>query len=123
MQLSESLVQAEVALKALSEALVGTDANALQACSTDLRDAFMALAVLSQQQRRSGQAIDAALQQRMDAVGSQLAPLREQLVRASAMTGHKLATLLPAQSASATYDALSGRATPAGPARIYRSAG
>lgn len=122
MQLSDSLVQAEAALQALSAALVGTDAGAIEARSADLRDAFMSLAVLSQQHMRSGQALDAGLQQRIDAVGSQLGPLREQLARSSAMTGRKVSTLLPAQSGSPTYDALSGRAPRTSPARIYRSA-
>ena len=122
MQLSDSLAQAEAALQALSDALVGTDANALEARSADLRDAFMSLAVLSQQHSRSGQTLDAGLQQRIEAVGSQLGPLREQLARASAMTGRKVSALLPAQSDSPTYDTLSGRAARTGPARIYRSA-
>lgn len=122
MQLSDSLVQAEVALQALSDALAGTDASALEARSMDLRDAFMSLAVLSQQHSRSGQLLDPALQQRIEAVGSQLGPLREQLARASALTGRKVATLLPSQSSSPTYEALSGRAPRSSPARIYRSA-
>lgn len=122
MQLTDSLAQAETALQALSAALAGTDAGALEARSTDLRDAFMSLAVLRQQHTRSGQLLDAALSERIEAVGRQIGPLREQLARASALTGSKVATLLPAQSANHTYDALSGRAARTGPARIYRSA-
>ena len=122
MQLSDSLAQAEAALKALSAALGGADASALEARSMDLRDAFMSLAVLRQQHSRSGQTLDAALQQRIEEVGNQLGPLREQLARASALTGRKVSTLLPAQVASPTYEALSGRPVPTSPARIYRSA-
>lgn len=121
MQLTDSLAQAETALLALSSALAGTDANALEARSAELRDAFMSLAVLRQQHTRSGQALDAALRERIEAIGRQVGPLREQLARASALTGSKVATLLPAQSTS-TYDSLSGRTARTGPARIYRSA-
>ncbi|MCD2512729.1 hypothetical protein [Comamonas endophytica] len=122
MQLTDSLAQAETALQALSAALAGTDANVLELRSTELRDAFMSLAVLRQQHTRSGQMLDAALRERIEAVGRQIGPLREQLARASALTGSKVATLLPMQSAAPTYDALSGRAARTGPARIYRSA-
>lgn len=121
MQLTDSLFQAETALQALSAALAGTDANALEARSTELRDAFMSLAVLRQQHTRGGQALDAALRERIDAIGRQIGPLREQLARASALTGSKVATLLPAQSNS-TYESLSGRTARTGPARIYRGA-
>lgn len=123
MQLSDSLAQAEAAVQALTAALAGTDANVLEASSTGLRDAFMSLAVLSQQHSRSGRPLEAGLQQRIDTVGSQLAPLRAQLARASAMMGHKVAALLPAQAASPTYEALSGRPARHSPARIYRSEG
>ncbi len=122
MQLSDSLAQAEAALLALSAALAGTDANALEARSADLRDAFMSLAVLRQQHSRSGQTLDAGLEQRIEAVGSQLGPLREQLARGGAMTELKVSALLPMQAGSPTYDALSGRAPRTSPARIYRSA-
>lgn len=122
MQLSDSLAQAEAALLALSAALAGTDANALEARSADLRDAFMSLAVLRQQHSRSGQTLDAGLQQRIEAVGSQLGPLREQLARGGAMTELKVSALLPMQAGAPTYDALSGRAPRTSPARIYRSA-
>ena len=122
MQLTDSLAQAETALQALSAALGGSDAHALEARSADLRDAFMSLAVLRQQHSRSGQLLDAALSERIEAVGRQIGPLREQLARASAMTGRKVSALLPAQSDSPTYDTLSGRAARTGPARIYRSA-
>ncbi|MEG1770061.1 MAG: hypothetical protein RR311_16430 [Comamonas sp.] len=122
MQLSDSLVQAEAALQALSSALAGSDANALEARSADLRDAFMSLAVLRQQHSRSGQTLDAGLQQRIEAVGSQLGPLREQLARGGAMTELKVSALLPMQPNPPTYDALSGRAPRTSPARIYRSA-
>lgn len=123
MQLTDSLAQAETALQALSAALAGTDANVLEARSAELRDAFMSLAVLRQQHTRSGQALDAALRERIEAVGRQIGPLREQLARASVMTGSKVEMLLPAQSTPSTYDALSGRQARTGPARIYRSAG
>lgn len=122
MQLTDSLAQAENALLALSAALAGTDANALEARSTDLRDAFMSLAVLRQQHTRSGQMLDDALRERIEAVGRQVGPLREQIARASALTGTKVATLLPAQAATHTYESLSGRTARTGPARIYRSA-
>lgn len=124
MQLTDSLAQAEAAVQALTAALAGTDAHALEASSTGLRDAFMSLAVLSQQQSRSGRALDPSLQQRIAAVGSQLGPLREQLARVSAMTGHQVAALLPSHpSASPTYEALAGRPARQSPARIYRSEG
>lgn len=123
MQLSDSLLQAEAALQALNQALAGTDANALEARSMDLRDAFMSLAILSQQHGRSGQMLDSGLRARIDAVGRQVGPLREQLARASAMTERKVAVLLPSQSFTPTYDALSGRAPRTSPPRIYRSAG
>lgn len=123
MQLSDSLAQAEAAVQALAAALAGTDANALEARSAGLRDAFMSLAVLSQQHSRSGQTLDVAVQQRIAVVGSRIGPLREQLARSSAMTGHKLAALLPAQSTSPTYEALAGRPARPSPARIYRSEG
>ena len=123
MQLSDSLAQAEAAVQALTAALAGTDANALETSSTGLRDAFMSLAVLSQQHSRSGRPLEAGLQQRIDTVGSQLGPLREQLARASAMTSHQVAALLPSQSASPTYESLGGRPARQSPARIYRSAG
>lgn len=122
MQLTDSLCQAETALQALSAALGGSDAHALEARSAELRDAFMSLAVLRQQHSRSGQLLDAALSERIEAVGRQIGPLREQLARANALTGSKVATLLPAQATNHTYDALSGRAARTGPARIYRSA-
>jgi len=121
MQLTDALAQAENALLALSAALAGTDAGALEARSTDLRDAFMSLAVLRQQHSRSGQLLDDALRARIEAVGRQVGPLREQLARASALTGSKVAMLLPAQSTH-TYESLSGRTARTGPARIYRSA-
>ncbi|MET1115998.1 MAG: hypothetical protein ABWY08_13750 [Comamonas sp.] len=123
MQLIDSLVQAETALQALRAALTGTDANALEERSAELRDAFMSLAVLRQQHTRSGQALDAALRERIEAIGRQIGPLREQLARASALAGSKVATLLPAQASTPTYEALSGRTARTGPARIYRSAG
>jgi len=122
MQLTDSLAQAETALQALQAALAGTDANALEARSAELRDAFMSLAVLRQQHTRSGQALDAALRERIEAVGRQIGPLREQIARASVLTGSKIATLLPTQASTATYEALSGRQAGTGPARIYRSA-
>ncbi len=123
MQLSDSLAQAEAAVQAMTAALAGTDANALEACSTGLRDAFMSLAVLSQQHSRSGQTLEAGLQQRIEAVGSRLGPLREQLARGGVITGQKVSALLPFQSASPTYEALSGRPARQSPARIYRSEG
>ncbi|MNZ62851.1 hypothetical protein D3C78_809850 [compost metagenome] len=124
MQLTDSLEQAEAAVQALTTALAGTDAQALETSSTGLRDAFMSLAVLSQQHSRSGRPLEDGLQQRIAAIGSQLGPLREQLARVSAMTGHKVAALLPAHpSASPTYEALAGRPARPSPARIYRSEG
>ncbi len=123
MQLSDSLAQAEAAVQALTAALAGTDADVLEASSTGLRDAFMSLAVLSQQHSRSGRPLEAGLQQRIDSVGGQLGPLREQLARANAMTGQQVAALLPSQSASPTYEALAGRPARQSPARIYRSEG
>lgn len=122
MQLSEALAQAETALQALTSALTGPDANALETRSTQLRDAFMSLAVQRQQHARSGQPLEAALQQRIDAIGHQLGPLRDQLARINAMAGHQVAALLPAQAGAPTYDALSGRSARSLP-RIYRDAG
>ena len=106
-------------MQALTAALTSTDAHALEVCSTNLRDAFMSLALLSQQQSRSGKALDAGLQQRIDAIGRQLGVLREQLVRGNAMLGHKVSALLP--SNSPTYEALAGRSSRIPPPQIYRS--
>ena len=75
---------------------------------------------------RKGQPpIPRPLQQRMDAIASQLAVQRESIARLAVVTDRQVAGLVPAADpASTTYgNGLGPRATQPGGARIYRSAG
>ena len=109
------LAAAEEKVQAASDALLVADPLKLEQCSGLLRDAAAALAQLVQ--RQGAQAIDAASVQRIQALGTRLALVRDQLARVVALADRQAATVLPPVEPS-TYGSPKGSA-----ARIYRAAG
>ena len=110
------LAAAEEKVQAASDALLAADPLKLEQCSGLLRDAAAALAQLVQRQEGT-QAIDAASVQRIQALGTRLALVRDQLARVAALADRQAATVLPPVEPS-TYGSPKGSA-----ARIYRAAG
>lgn len=126
MSLQESLTTVEQLLEKMSAALLASDAQAVQAHSTALRDAASVFAQEVEHASRKGQPpLPVAIRRRMDAVASQMAMQREGIARLSVVTDRQVVTLVPqADSSSTTYDnGLGLRATKPGVARIYRSPG
>lgn len=126
MSLEDSLTAVEQLLEKTSAALLAADAQAVQAHTTALRDAASVVAQAVENASRKGQPpIPRPLQQRMDAIASQLAVQRESIARLAVVTDRQVAGLVPAADpASTTYgNGLGPRATQPGVARIYRSAG
>lgn len=109
------LAAAEEKVQAASDALLAADPIKLEQCSGLLRDAAAALAQLVQ--RQGAQAIDAGSVQRIQALGTRLALVRDQLARVAALADRQAATVLPPVEPS-TYGSPKGSA-----ARIYRAAG
>ena len=109
------LAAAEEKVQAASDALLAVDPMKLEQCSGLLRDAAAALAQLVQ--RQGAQAIDAASVQRIQALGTRLALVRDQLARVAALADRQAATVLPPVEPP-TYGSPKGSA-----ARIYRAAG
>ncbi|KAB2898615.1 MAG: hypothetical protein F9K35_09880 [Burkholderiaceae bacterium] len=115
MSLEQILAGAEEKALAAAEALLATDAVALERSSTMLREAAAELALAVGQQ--GSQALDAAQAGRVRVLGERLAQVREQLARVVALADRQAATVLPPADAP-TYGA-PGSTAP----RIYRAAG
>lgn len=115
MTLEQILAGAEEKAQAAADALLATDAVALERCSTLLRASALELAQAVEQ--AGAQALPAALAARVRALGEQLSLVREQLARVAALADRRAASVLPPADAS-TYGGSSGTAP-----RIYRAAG
>ncbi len=121
MQLEDALSAVEKHLDSVSAALLSADPQALESGSTQLRNAAAQLSQVMVQIQRQG-ALPAALQKRLEAVGTMLAVQRESLARLAAITDRQAAGLLPPADAAATYGSAMGGRNAGSVARIYRSA-
>lgn len=114
MTLEQILAGAEEKAQAAADALMASDAVALERCSTMLRESAAALAqAIEQQEPRT---FDPALAARIRALRDHLSMVREQLARVAALADRQAASVLPPADAS-TYGA-AGSPAP----RIYRAA-
>jgi hypothetical protein len=127
MSLEEALTSVEQQIEQVSAALLALDAPSLETASTALRDAAARFTwVLEQSQRQQAREIPPQFQQRLVAIGQQLAIQRDNLARVAALTDRQVAVVVPQAGAaqSATYGNPQAAGTKAGGvARIYRSLG
>ncbi len=119
-EVEASLEAVEVSLAKVGKALQSAQAADLQNSSAELRDA--ALRFTQMLDVHSAQALAPAIAVRVRTVAARLTSQRDALARLSAQVDRQVATVLPDQPRSSTYEPRSG-ARGAGAARIYKSAG
>ena len=119
-QVEASLDEIEFALANVGKALKASQADDLQKSSAELRDAALRFVQILELHRE--QALAPAVAVRVRTVAARLGSQRDALARLSAQVDRQLATVLPDQAPSSTYEPrTAGRG--AGMARIYKSAG
>jgi hypothetical protein len=127
MSLEQALIAVEQHIEEVSAALLSLDAPLLETASTSLRDAAARFTwVLEQAKAQPASDLPPQFQQRLAAIGQQLALQRENLARVSVLTDRQVAVVVPqaAGAQPATYgNPQAGAAKAGGVARIYRSAG
>ena len=115
MSLDDTLTSIEAQLQDMQAALLASNPQAFEDTAVQLRGAAMALA---QALAPVAGALEPAATQRVQAIGRQLALVRDQLARVMALTERQAASLLPPVE-GVTYGPSSGAAG----ARIYRAPG
>ena len=127
MSLEEALTTVEQHIQKVSAALLALDAPSLEVASTALRDAAARFTwVLEQAQHQQVSELPPQFQQRLAAIGQQLATQRDNLARVAVLTDRQVAVVVPQASGAqaATYgNPQAAGAKAGGVARIYRSAG
>lgn len=127
MSLEEALTVVEQHIEQVSAALLSLDAPALESASAALRDAAARFAwVLDQSKAPCAAQLPPQFEQRLSAIGRQLAAQRENLARVSVITDRQVAVLVPQAGGaqSATYgNPQAGPGKSGAVARIYSSAG
>ncbi|MBA4060315.1 hypothetical protein [Acidovorax temperans] len=127
MSLEEALTAVEQHIEQVSGALLSLDAPALETASTALRDAAARFTwVLEQSKGISAAQLPPQFEQRLAAIGQQLAMQRDNLARVSVITDRQVAVVVPqaGSAQSATYgNPQAGPGKAGAVARIYRSAG
>ncbi len=106
MSLEEALTAVEQHIEQVSGALLSLDAPALETASTALRDAAARFTwVLEQSKGISAAQLPPQFEQRLAAIGQQLAVQRDNLARVSVITDRQVAVVVPqaGSAQSATY--------------------
>ena len=121
MSLEEALTAVEQHLEQVSGALLSLDAPALETASTALRDAAARFTwVLEQSKGISAAQLPPRFEQRLAAIGQQLAVQRDNLARVSVITDRQVAVVVP--QAGSAQSATSLRAMrPSGKVRRRRT--
>lgn len=124
MTLDETLKALDAVVQAVSRAVQTDDALALEQSSQHLRDAMLAFAGLAE--RFAPGDWNAPARAHAGELGRQMAVLREQVARLSALAQRKAAVLIPAPAPDATYERglnPAGKGQRPTSARIYHAAG